>query len=103
VDRIDAAVGVDLRLDTREAICMSMTYVTVQNFLLTNFTSGDFLVRPPRAPGSGNRHRRVAKRTHLTDQQLQKTSTKWIREVIEPLRGIEPPKPDEADYPGRLN
>jgi hypothetical protein len=42
VDRIDAAVVVDLRLDTREAIYMNMTYVTVQNFLLTNFTSGDF-------------------------------------------------------------
>jgi hypothetical protein len=39
----------------------------------------------------------------LTDQQLQKTSTKWIREVIEQLRGIEPPKPDEADDPDRLN
>jgi hypothetical protein len=33
----------------------------------------------------------------LTDQQLQKTSTQRIREVIDQLRGIEPPKPDEPD------
>jgi hypothetical protein len=38
----------------------------------------------------------------LTDQQLQKTSTQRIREVIDQLRGIEPPKP-ESDDPDKLN
>ena len=36
--------------------------------------------------------------TQLTDQQLQKTSTYRIREVIDQLRGIEPPKP-QSDGP----
>ena len=40
--------------------------------------------------------------TQLTDQQLQKTSTQRIREVIDQLRGIEPPKP-ESDDPDKLN
>ena len=35
--------------------------------------------------------------TQLTDQQLQKSSTHRIREVLDHLRGIEPPKPDEPD------
>jgi hypothetical protein len=39
----------------------------------------------------------------LTDQQLQKTSTQRIREVIDQLRAIEPPKPDEPDDPDKLN
>jgi hypothetical protein len=38
----------------------------------------------------------------LTDQQLQKTSTQRIREVIDQLRGIELPKP-ESDDPDKLN
>jgi hypothetical protein len=33
----------------------------------------------------------------LTDQQLQKTSTQRIREVIDQLRGIEPPKRKSDD------
>src|SRR5262245_50620899 len=40
--------------------------------------------------------------TQLTDPQLQKTSTQRIREVIDQLRGIEPPKP-ESDDPDKLN
>jgi hypothetical protein len=38
----------------------------------------------------------------LTDQQLQKTSIERIREVIDQLRGIEPPKP-ESDDSDKLN
>jgi hypothetical protein len=40
--------------------------------------------------------------TRLTDQQLRKTSTQRIGEVIDQLRGIERPKP-ESDDPDRLN
>jgi hypothetical protein len=40
--------------------------------------------------------------TQLTDQQLQKTSTQRIREVIDQLRGIEAPKP-QSDDPDKLN
>jgi len=40
--------------------------------------------------------------TQLTDQQLQKNSTERIREVLDRLRGIEPPKP-EPDDPDKLN
>ncbi|HEY2529259.1 MAG TPA: hypothetical protein VGJ20_15145 [Xanthobacteraceae bacterium] len=40
--------------------------------------------------------------TQLTDQQLQRTSTQRIREVIDQLRGIEPPK-SEADDPDKLD
>jgi len=40
--------------------------------------------------------------TQLTDQQLQKSSTERIREVLDCLRGIEPPKP-ESDDPDKLN
>jgi hypothetical protein len=40
--------------------------------------------------------------TQLTDQQLQKTSTQRIREVIGQLRAIEPPKP-ESDDPDKPN
>ena len=38
----------------------------------------------------------------MTDQQLQKNSTERIREVLDRLRGIEPPKP-EPDDPDKLN
>jgi hypothetical protein len=41
--------------------------------------------------------------TQLTDQQLQKSSTQRIREVIDQLRAIEPPKSDEPDDPENLN
>jgi hypothetical protein len=40
--------------------------------------------------------------TQLTDQQLQKSSTERIREVLDCLRGIEPPKPESED-PDKLN
>jgi hypothetical protein len=35
--------------------------------------------------------------TQLSGQQLQKTRTQRIREVIDQLRGIEPPKPESDD------
>jgi hypothetical protein len=38
----------------------------------------------------------------LADQQLQKTSTQRIREVIDQLRGIEP-RNSESDDPEKLN